>query len=80
MKKQIPANKMALNAITQSIVNKNIPIARIVNNSDIIVNKLTVLGIFAMGAFRILPSIAKISSRINALIYYQPFLQNATSQ
>lgn len=37
---------------------------------------IPVLGIFAMGAFRILPSIAKISSRINALIYYQPFLQN----
>ncbi len=37
---------------------------------------IPVLGTFAMGAFRILPSIAKISSRINSIIYYQPTLQN----
>lgn len=37
---------------------------------------IPVLGTFAMGAFRILPSIAKISSRINSIIYYQPALQN----
>lgn len=35
-----------------------------------------VLGTFAMGAFRILPSISKISSRINSIIYFQPTLQN----
>lgn len=35
-----------------------------------------VLGTFAMGAFRILPSIAKISSRINSVIFFQPALQN----
>lgn len=37
---------------------------------------IPVLGTFAMGAFRILPSISKISSRINFVIYYQPALQN----
>lgn len=37
---------------------------------------IPVLGTFAMGAFRILPSIAKVSSRINSIIYYQPALQN----
>lgn len=37
---------------------------------------IPVLGTFAMGAFRILPSISKISSRINFVIYYQPTLQN----
>lgn len=37
---------------------------------------IPVLGTFAMGAFRILPSIAKISSRINSIIYHQPALQN----
>ncbi len=30
-----------------------------------------VLGVFAMGAFKILPSISKISSRVNNIIYYQ---------
>lgn len=34
------------------------------------------LGTFAMGAFRILPSIAKISSRINSLVFFQPTLQS----
>lgn len=33
-----------------------------------------VLGTFAMGAFRILPSISKISSRINSIIYFHPAL------
>ena len=37
---------------------------------------IPVLGTFAMGAFRILPSISKISSRINAIVFYQPTLQN----
>lgn len=37
---------------------------------------IPVLGTFAMGAFRMLPSIAKISSRINSIIYFQPSLQN----
>lgn len=37
---------------------------------------IPVLGIFAMGAFRILPSIAKISSRVNLLVFYRPSLQS----
>lgn len=39
-------------------------------------NFLPVLGTFAMGAFRILPSISKISSRLNAMVFYRPCLQN----
>ena len=35
-----------------------------------------VLGTFAMGAFRILPSISKLSSRLNMIVYYQGTLQN----
>lgn len=35
-----------------------------------------ILGTFAMGAFRILPSISKISSRVNSIIFYQPTLQS----
>lgn len=35
-----------------------------------------VLGTFAMGAFRILPSVSKISSRFNTIVYYQASLQN----
>lgn len=35
-----------------------------------------VLGTFAMGAFRILPSISKISSRVNSIIFLTPALQN----
>lgn len=35
-----------------------------------------VLGVFAMGAFRILPSISKISSRLNIIVYHQATLQN----
>jgi len=34
------------------------------------------LGVFAMGAFRILPSISKISSRINSMIFFIPGLQS----
>lgn len=37
---------------------------------------IPVLGTFAMGAFRILPSISKISSRVNSIIYYQSTLLN----
>lgn len=37
---------------------------------------IPVLGTFALGAFRILPSISKISSRINSLIFYQQTVQN----
>lgn len=37
---------------------------------------IPVVGAFAMTAFRILPSIAKISSRINAIVFYRPMLQN----
>lgn len=37
---------------------------------------IPVLGTFAMGAFKILPSISKISSRINTIIYYMPGLNN----
>lgn len=36
---------------------------------------IPVLGTFAMGAFRILPSIAKISSRINLIVLYRHCLQ-----
>ena len=36
---------------------------------------IPVLGTFAMGAFRILPSIAKISSRVNSVVFYQLALQ-----
>ena len=38
---------------------------------------IPVLGTFAMAAFKILPSISKISTRINAIIYYQASLQGA---
>lgn len=37
---------------------------------------IPVLGSFAMGAFKILPSISKVSSRINNMVYYQPGLQS----
>lgn len=37
---------------------------------------IPVLGTFAMGAFRMLPSIAKISNRINSIIYFHPSLEN----
>lgn len=36
---------------------------------------IPVLGTFAMAAFKILPSISKISTRINAIIYYQVALK-----
>lgn len=36
---------------------------------------IPILGTFAMAAFKILPSISKISTRINAIIYYQMSLQ-----
>lgn len=38
---------------------------------------IPVLGMFAMAAFKILPSISKISTRINTIIYYQMSLQEA---
>lgn len=34
------------------------------------------LGVFAMGAFKILPSISKLSSRVNTIIYNQPGLKH----
>ena len=37
---------------------------------------IPVLGTFAMGAFRILPSISKLSSRVNSIIFLIPALQN----
>lgn len=37
---------------------------------------IPVLGTFAMGAFRILPSISKLSSRINLIVFYRPCLQS----
>lgn len=37
---------------------------------------IPVLGTFAMGAFRILPSISKVSSRLNSIIFYKPCLQS----
>lgn len=38
---------------------------------------IPVLGAFAMAAFKILPSISKVSYRINTIVYYQGNLQNA---
>lgn len=38
---------------------------------------IPVLGAFAMAAFKILPSVSKISTRINSIIYYQSYLQGA---
>lgn len=37
---------------------------------------IPVLGAFAMGAFKILPSLSKIASRGNLIIYYQPSLKS----
>ena len=37
---------------------------------------IPVIGTFAVGAFRILPSISKISSRLNAMVFYRPCLQS----
>lgn len=37
---------------------------------------IPILGSFAMAAFRILPSISKISSRMNGIVYGMPALQN----
>ncbi len=34
------------------------------------------LGLFAMGAFKILPSIAKLTNRITTIVFYQPGLHN----
>ena len=36
-----------------------------------------ILGLFAMAAFKILPSISKISTRLNAIVYYQTALRGA---
>lgn len=38
---------------------------------------IPVLGTFAMAAFKILPSISKISTRLNAIVYHQMSLQEA---
>lgn len=48
---------------------------RILMKSDISAF-VPVLGTFAMAAFKILPSISKISTRVNNLIYYQPGTNN----
>lgn len=37
---------------------------------------IPILGTFAVGAFRILPSISKISSRLNSIVFYRPCLQS----
>lgn len=37
---------------------------------------ITILGTFAMGAFKILPSFSKISSRINSIVFYVPSIQS----
>lgn len=37
---------------------------------------IPVLGAFVMGAFKILPSISKISGRLNDIIFYRPGLEN----
>ena len=47
---------------------------RIVSGADLD-TFIPVLGTFAMAAFKILPSISKISSRVNALTYHQIALQ-----
>lgn len=39
-------------------------------------NVVLTLGVFAMGAFRILPSFSKISSKINDIVFFIPCLQN----
>jgi ABC-type multidrug transport system fused ATPase/permease subunit len=38
-------------------------------------NFIPLLGTFAMAAFKILPSISKVSTRINSLVFYRPYLQ-----
>lgn len=38
---------------------------------------IPVLGSFAMAAFKILPSISKVSTRVNFIVYYQESLQGA---
>ena len=38
---------------------------------------LPMLGAFVMGVFRIMPSISKISSRVNNIVYFMPGLDNA---
>lgn len=38
---------------------------------------IPVLGMFAMAAFKILPSISKVSTRINEIVYSQGYLQGA---
>lgn len=38
---------------------------------------IPVLGTFAMAAFKILPSISKVSTRVNFIVYYQESLQGA---
>ena len=48
---------------------------KIVSGTDLN-NFVPVLGTFAMAAFRILPSISKISSRLNTIVYYQATLQS----
>ena len=37
---------------------------------------IPVLGAFVMGAFRILPSISKLTNRMNGILYYQPGLHH----
>ncbi len=44
--------------------------------SQDVISFIPVLGTFAMGAFRILPSISKLTSRINNVVYNQFGLQN----
>ena len=39
-----------------------------------------VLGAFAMGAFKVIPSVSKISGRINGIVYFQFGLQNCYDQ
>ena len=34
------------------------------------------LAIFAMGAFKLLPCVGKLASRMNAILYYMPGLNN----
>ncbi len=41
---------------------------------------LPVMGTFAMGAFKILPSFSKISSRVNNIVYFQEGLHNCYEQ
>lgn len=49
---------------------------RLVNNSMDMLEFVPKLAAFAMAAFKLLPSIGKITNRINGIIYFRPGLRN----